>query len=53
MQSTLKPPYLYVLLSFFSMTQSRVTSEEATSIEEQPPADWPVGVSVGIILTDD
>lgn len=36
-----------------NLTAARVTREEAISIEEFPPSDWPVGMPVGQVLIDD
>lgn len=40
-------------LAFFNLTRARVTWEEKGSIKELPSPDWPVNVSVGIVLIND
>lgn len=38
-----------VLISFVNLTQTRVTQEDITSVEELPLLDWPIGMSVGAL----
>lgn len=36
-----------MLVSFVRLTQTRVSWEEGTSVEELLPSDWPVHMSAG------
>jgi hypothetical protein len=40
-------------LALINSTQTRIIWEEENSIEELPPSDWPVGMSVGHFPNDD